>query len=198
MTDAIAKIAWPINTERLMLRRLKAGDLLDTWRYRQLPEVAQWITSGPTELADYERLYFEEGRMERDVAVLLRQEDGQDVLIGTVMVKINDAWGQSEVVEQARQTQAELGWSFDPQYSGRGYATEAVRAVIGLCFNQLGLRRLTAECFAANEPSWKLMERLGMRREAYTKADGLHRNGEWMDGMSYAILAQEWPNGDLG
>ncbi|GAA1406238.1 acetyltransferase [Glutamicibacter uratoxydans] len=192
MTDALNKVAWPVHTQRLRLRRLEADDLLATWRYRQLPEVYEWITSGPTELADYERLYFEEGRRERDVAVELVDEQGAATLIGTVMVKVHDGWGQSEVVEQTLGVEAELGWSFDPAYSGLGYATEAVQAVIELCFGALGLRRLTAECFAANEPSYKLMERVGMRREAYSRASGLHRSGQWMDGMVYALLADEW------
>ena len=51
---------------------------------------------------------------------------------------------------------------------------------------------MTANCFAANEPSWRLMERLGMRREAHAVRDSLHRSGEWMDGLTYALLAEEW------
>jgi len=198
MSDALNKIAWPVHTQRLRLRRLEAEDLLATWRYRQLPEVYEWITSGPTELADYKRLYFEEGRMERDVAVELVDEQGTATLIGTVMVKVHDGWGQSEVVEQTIGTEAELWWSFDPACSGLGYATEAVQAVIELCFGAMGLRRLTAECFAANEPSYKLMERVGMRRESYSRASGLHRNGQWMDGMVYALLADEWEGSAAG
>ena len=47
-------------------------------------------------------------------------------------------------------------------------------------------------CFADNVPSWRLMERLGMRREEYAVRDSLHRSGEWLDGMTYALLADEW------
>ena len=61
-----------------------------------------------------------------------------------------------------------------------------------LCFEDLGLRRVTATCFADNEASWRLMERAGMRRELYTVRDSLHRSGEWLDGMGYALLADEW------
>ena len=49
-----------------------------------------------------------------------------------------------------------------------------------------------ALCFADNEPSWRLMERVGMRREQHTKQDSLHRDGQWLDGMMYALLADEW------
>ena len=108
------------------------------------------------------------------------------------MLQIADGWAQAEVAEQARGVQAELGWVFHPDHTRRGYATEAVRALIRLCFDDLGLRRVTAGCFAANESSWRLMERVGMRRESYSVRESLHRSGEWLDGMEYALLADEW------
>jgi hypothetical protein len=49
-----------------------------------------------------------------------------------------------------------------------------------------------ALCYADNEPSWRLMERLGMRREEYAVQDSLHRTKGWLDGMTYAVLADEW------
>ena len=67
--------------------------------------------------------------------------------------------------------------------------------VLRVCFEDLGLRRVTAECFATNEASWRLMERVGMRREAHSVRDSLHRSGEWMDGLGYALLADEWRRG---
>jgi RimJ/RimL family protein N-acetyltransferase len=67
-----------------------------------------------------------------------------------------------------------------------------VREVLRVCFEDLGLRRVTAECFAENEASWRLMERVGMRRETHTVRESLHRSGEWLDGFGYALLADEW------
>lgn len=64
--------------------------------------------------------------------------------------------------------------------------------MIDVCFGPLGLRRVQAGCFADNGPSWRLMERLGMRREEFSRKTALHRSGEWLDGMSYGILAEEW------
>ncbi len=51
---------------------------------------------------------------------------------------------------------------------------------------------MTANCFAANDASWRLMERVGMRRELHTVRESLHRSGQWPDGMGYALLADEW------
>ena len=52
--------------------------------------------------------------------------------------------------------------------------------------------RTTAECFADNVASWRLMEKLGMRREAHTVKDSLHRDKGWLDGFTYALLEDEW------
>jgi RimJ/RimL family protein N-acetyltransferase len=77
----------------------------------------------------------------------------------------------------------------DPSATGRGYATEAVRELVRICFEELGLRRVVATCFAENEPSWRLMERVGMHRELHAVRDALHRSGEWCDTYRYALLA---------
>ena len=56
----------------------------------------------------------------------------------------------------------------------------------------LGLRRVIALCFADNEPSWRLMEKVRMRREAHTVQESLHRERGWLDGYAYGLLADEW------
>ncbi len=114
------------------------------------------------------------------------------VVVGDLMLAIEDAWSQTEVAEQARGVQAELGWCIGTRYQGNGYAREAIEELLRICFEDLGLRRVVANCFADNVASWRLMERLGMRRELYTVRESLHRSGEWLDGMGYALLAEEW------
>ena len=113
-------------------------------------------------------------------------------VIGDLMIGIEDSWSQAEVADAARGTAATIGWALDPAFGGRGLATEAVDALLRICFIDLGVRRVRADCFTANEPSWRLMERVGMRREAHTVGDALHRSGRWYDGYQYAILAEEW------
>jgi len=112
-------------------------------------------------------------------------------IIGDFMLKVEDAWAQAEVADQARDTQAELGWVLDPAHTGHGYATEAVRELLRHCFRDLGLRRVTANCFLDNDTSWRLMERVGMRRELHAIRESLHRSGRWLDTVGYAILEEE-------
>ena len=58
----------------------------------------------------------------------------------------------------------EIAWRFRPAFQGRGLATAAARQVLAEAFGPLGLRRVVAFTVPANERSWRLMERLGMRR----------------------------------
>jgi RimJ/RimL family protein N-acetyltransferase len=183
--------AWPIRTARLEVRRATPDDLDAIWGYRRLPEVNTWLGGAPATLEVFRERLQDPERLETLFAITLLK-DGGARLIGDIMVRIGDGWSQREVRDQAAGVEAELGWALAPEFTGHGYATEAVRAVIDVCFGRLGLRRVHAGCFAANEPSWRLMERLGMRREELSRKTALHRSGEWMDGMSYGILAEEW------
>ncbi len=116
-------------------------------------------------------------------------------VVGDLMLVVQDSWAQAEVAEQERATNGLLGWAFHPDVSGRGLATEAVAELMRHAFDDLGLRRVAADCFADNEPSWRLMERLGMRREAHHLKNSLHRDHGWMDEYAYALLAEEWRAG---
>jgi len=187
MSSPLDAITWPVRTERLMLRPATREDLEATWQFRRLDGVGRWLTRAPATLEQH-RAQLEDGaRLAKTLVVVL---DGE--VIGELMLQVEDAWSQAEVAERARDVQAELGWVLHPDRAGHGYATEAVRGLIDLCFVELGLRRVTAQCFADNVSSWRLMERLGMRRESYTVRDSLHRSGEWFDGVGYALLAEEW------
>jgi len=184
---ATAALAHPLHTERLTLRSANASDADATWKYRRLESVGAWLTEVPTDLEAYRATFADPARLATTVVV---ERDGQ--VIGDFMLRVEDAWAQAEVSDQARNTQAELGWVLDPAHTGHGYATEAVRALLTHCFHDLGVRRVVANCFLANETSWRLMERLGMRREVHALAESLHRSGEWLDTVAYAVLASEW------
>jgi RimJ/RimL family protein N-acetyltransferase len=180
-------ITWPVRTDRLTLRPATPDDLEATWQFRRLDDVNRWLTRAPATLQEYRTRFGDPASLAKTLVVEL-----DTVVIGDLLLQVDDAWAQAEVVDQTRGVQAELGWVLHPAHTGHGYATEAVRELIRLCFEDLGLRRVTANCFAANDASWRLMERVGMRRELYTVRDSLHRCGEWLDGMGYALLADEW------
>jgi RimJ/RimL family protein N-acetyltransferase len=183
----LSAVPWPVRTERLMIRPATPDDVEPTWRFRRLPEVGRWLTSAAQDREGYIAKFIDPERLAKTLVI---ERDG--AIVGDLMIAIQDAWAQTEVVDRARAVQAELGWVIDPAQAGHGLGTEAARAVLRICFDDLGLRRVIAQCFADNVPSWRLMERIGMRREQYTLRDSLHRSGEWLDGMAYAILTEEW------
>ncbi|MDK7743066.1 GNAT family N-acetyltransferase [Helcobacillus massiliensis] len=179
-------IPWPIRTDRLVLRRLRPTDLDRLWEYRSLPEVHQWLGGSITDFAAFEARF--PSICEHGIAVEL---DGR--VIGDLRAVVGDAWSQVGMEHLAKNTEAVLGWVFDPEAAGRGYATESVGALITACFAHLGVRRVSGSCFAANEPSARLMKRLGMRLEEHSRKTALHRSGEWMDTMMFGVLADDWP-----
>ncbi len=187
MPQDLSAVAWPMRTERLTFRPATEDDVAAAWAFRRLPEVQEWMTTADTDRVTFARRFVDPDRLSKTLAIEL---DG--VLIGDLMLAVGDAWAQAEVRDRASGVQAEIGWCLSPEHQGRGYATEAVRELLRICFEELGLRRVVAMCFADNVPSWRLMERLGMRREEYAVRDSLHRSGEWLDGMTYALLVDEW------
>jgi RimJ/RimL family protein N-acetyltransferase len=182
-------ISWPVRTERLLLRRATADDAEAIWSIRSQPGVSDWLTRAAVDHDQSVAHTTEPARLAKTLVVERLDQPG--TIIGDLMISIQDPWAQFEVADQVRGAEAELGWVFAPEHGGRGYATEAVRAAMSICFDGLGLRRVIANCFADNESSWRLMERVGMRREVHTVKDSLHRSGRWLDGLGYAMLADE-------
>ena len=184
---SIDDITWPVTTERLSFRPAEKSDAAAFHAYRRLPEVSDWLPRvSPDEAAVAQR--FEDDDFRR--RTLLIEVDGQ--VAGDLYLHVSDCWAQAEAPDSQNKRQAEIGWALDPTYQGRGLALEAVRRLVELCFTDLRLRRVFAMCFADNTGSWRLMEKLGMRREAHHVRDGLHRDRGWLDGYTYALLAEEW------
>jgi RimJ/RimL family protein N-acetyltransferase len=178
---------WPVHTARLTIRPAVAEDAEATWRFRQHPGMNDWVPTRPANLEAYRAHFTDPDRLRKTFVAEL---DGR--VIAELMLNIENAWAHSELAEQGRDAQAELGWLLDPTYGGQGYATEAVAGLIDTCFGPLGVHRVIAICFSANEASLRLMHRLGMRHEGHYLQDSLHRSGEWLDSDLYALLASEW------
>jgi RimJ/RimL family protein N-acetyltransferase len=85
----------------------------------------------------------------------------------------------------------ELGWLIDKDYRGNGYGAEIGRALLGYGFAKLQARRIIAACHVENHASYKLMEKIKMRREAHFIKEKFY-GSEWCDRYQYAILREEW------
>jgi len=85
----------------------------------------------------------------------------------------------------------EIGWLVGKNFWQQGYGTEIGNALLKFSFQMLNLHRIIAGCHVDNHASYKLMERIGMRREAhFVKA--VKYGDTWCDRYQYAILREEW------
>ena len=182
--------AGSLRTERLVLRPVRDADVDRILEYRNLPEVTHWLLRTKVDPDAFRKAWLgaAEDPDDHSVAVAL---DG--VVIGTVSLDLVDGMGQPGMPPR---TEAHLGYIFDPAYAGQGYATEAVTAVVAHAFEQLGVRRITAGCFADNLASVRILEGLGMRREQHGIGDSWHAELGWVDGYTYALLASQWSGSD--
>lgn len=181
------RTSWPRHTRRLTIRPVTAADLPALYAVRSLPEVAEWMPSHPR---SYEDFVLRQGASHAMERCLVMEVDG--TVVGDLYLHVEDAWAQAEVSEQGAAAQAEIGWCLSPDHQGHGYVTEAMTELVRLCFEDLGVRRLTANAFADNAASLRVMERLGMVCEARNRADSLHRDLGWVDGVTYALLREDW------
>ena len=178
MTDEIV-------TERLVLRTLRPGDAEAMFAYRSDPEVARY-QGWQRESVDEVRAFiadlatnepFAPGTW-RQFAIVLRAEDA---MIGDCGVH----------VPHDEPEQAMFGITLATAFQRRGYASEALRALLRLAFDTLGKHRVYASIDPRNAASLALFERAGFRREAH-HVESLWLMGEWVDDVVVAILAREW------
>lgn len=166
----------PLTTSRLSLRRFSGSDLTDYMGYQGLPEVRRHL-HGAAMTEEAARSFLarqaasrgdERGRYQA-LAVVHRSDRRVIGDVGAFLPLSPDDEG-------------DIGFQFHPAYHGRGFAIEAVGALIEHLFTRLGLRRLTAGCDRANVASSRLLERAGMRRLEDTD-DG---------SLSYELTRETW------
>lgn len=183
MTPTLDDLTWPRRTDRLALRPPRVEDIAAIFAYRSDPEVTRWMSGRATSVEQLGAHVLGSGN------TLVVERDG--VVVGDLMLRVADAWSQAEVRDRARGAQAELGWCIAPEHQRQGYAVEVVRELVTATF-ELGVHRIEAGCFAANLASRRVMDRVGFRQEGYHVRESLHRDGTWMDGISFALLDEEW------
>jgi RimJ/RimL family protein N-acetyltransferase len=176
----------PIRTERLELRLFRPEDFTDSYAYHSRPDVVRYLYQEPRTVDEYRAVLA--GKIARrsfsaegDRLSLAVVPDGVGHVVGDVMLM----WTSLE------HRQGEIGFVFHPDQHGRGYAGEASAALLDIGFNGLGLHRISGRLDARNTASARVLEKLGMRREAHLVQNEFVK-GEWTDECIYAILRDEW------
>ena len=186
MNSEAQKRICAITTARLVIRPFKLNDLNDLVGIHSNPEVVRflyWETRSKEEMADV---------LKKRMAALNPPQPGSTLVLAVVLQETHRVIGEvSLAYRSGEHLQGEIGFVFNPNFQGKGYAKEATQAVLELGFEKLKLHRLSGHCDARNISSFKLMESLGMRREAHFIQNEKFK-GEWSDELVYALLREEW------
>lgn len=179
-------ISTPINTSRLILRPFQDADLSDIFEYHADPEVVRYMYWNVRDL-DQTR-----SALEQKKAWTSLTSEGDALCLAVELTEIHKVIGEVILFwRSAQYQQGEVGYVFHPGFGGKGYATEAAKEMLKIGFEQMLFHRIYARCDPRNVPSWRLMERLGMRREAHFVHNEIFK-GEWSDEFYYAMLRDEW------
>jgi RimJ/RimL family protein N-acetyltransferase len=178
--------AYPIRTERLLLRPLTTDDADALLAYRSRPDVCRYLPFEPMD----RRVIAE--RLANQWATTALTDEGQALTLGIVLAATGSLIGDVILFWHSRLHRGgELGYVLNPAFGGHGFATEAARAVLGLGFDGLGLHRIVARLDERNCASARMARRLGMRQEARLVENELFK-GEWSTELDFAMLAGEW------
>lgn len=175
-----------LETARLVLRPVRRRDAPDIFSYASDPEVSRFVLWEPHRSLSETRSYIRYVRalyhrgMPSSWAVVLRET-------GRVVGTIGFMW-YSDV-----NASAEVGYSFSREVWNRGYATEALQAVISSAFASLPLNRLEAQHDVRNPASGRVMEKCGMKREG-TLRQRIKNKGEYVDVVLWSLLRTELEN----
>ena len=188
-----------LETDRLVLRRYCESDLEDLYEYLSDSEVVKFepylpmIKEEPEKPKDSEVVKFEPylPMNRNEVKDNLVWRISTDEMIAVELKANHKMIGNVYLGKREFETM-ELGYVFNRHYWGKGYAKESCEALIKWAF-QNGVHRIYAECNPLNTNSWRLLEALGLSREAYLKQNIYFWKDEnnqpiWMDTLIYAIL----------
>jgi RimJ/RimL family protein N-acetyltransferase len=178
--------AYPIETARLRIRPFVEHDLQQVIALYSEPKVLRYLYVGPRtndEIATslQERCKKTVLEAEGDKLVLAVELEETGICVGEVIL----VW-LSETHKSA-----EIGFLVHPGFQGRGYAYEASLPLLHFGFEVMNFHRIIGRCDGRNAASARLMEKLGMRREAHLIENEFIK-GEWADELVFAMLQREW------
>jgi RimJ/RimL family protein N-acetyltransferase len=176
----------PIETDRLTLRRYLESDYDDLLKLQSNDDVTRFLL--------YDSKTPEEVResLAKRLTAVAMNADGQALTLAVILRETGQHLGEVTLfVHSIEHKTGEIGFVFHPESHGHGYAAEAAVELLRLGFDELGMHRIIGQLWAANTASANLLIRLGLRLEAHFVKAELHE-GEWADGMIFAMLAEEW------
>jgi [ribosomal protein S5]-alanine N-acetyltransferase len=173
-----------IHTSRLLIRRFQAQDDISLFEYLSNPRVYRFEPGDPISLEEAKEIAWERAHGTEFWAVILKSNQK---LVGHLYF---------EHIDPKAFLTWELGYIVNPAFHNQGYATEAADGLVRYGFQHFGIHRVIAHCNPENVASWRVMEKIGMRREGTFRKNVFFRTAPdgsplWLDTFEYAILRED-------
>lgn len=180
------KPSFPLQTARLLLRPFAANDLEALLAIQSRDDVTRYLYWDPRTAAEVREVL---DRKVRSTAIVA---EGDNLSLAAVLRESGELIGDCSLHwSSAEHRQAEVAFIFHPDHHGHGYATEAAGALLTLAFDELRVHRVVGRLEARNSASARVLQRLGMRKEAEL-IENERVKGEWQSEIVYALLEREW------
>jgi RimJ/RimL family protein N-acetyltransferase len=182
----VLKPDYPLTTARLILRPFTPDDFDALYDLQSRDEVTRYLLFDTRDHAQVRR------SLEEKIQAAVLSDEGGNLDLAVVLPETGTVIGDVILFWRSREHRlGEIGYVFHPDHGGKGYATEAAEAMLRLGFDELGLHRVIGRLDGRNTASARVLERLGMRREAQFVRNEFVK-GEWTDEIVYAMLEDEW------
>jgi RimJ/RimL family protein N-acetyltransferase len=155
-----------LKTERLLLRPFRKSDADDVQAYNQDQEIGRYAVGIPP-------LSYSRETVDKLAAMFADPPEGQGILQMFAIERMRQVIGEivlNQGEEYKRNQRADLSYTLARPCWNKGLATEAARAVMDWAFKTHDIYRLCAWCDPRNASSWRVMEKLGMKREGQLRS----------------------------
>jgi len=172
-----------IKTERLLLRKFTREDCEDLYVFCGNPEVVRFLSYRPHESVE----------TVKNVLDMWVKSYENKAYYHWAIVFDNKVIGNIEAMNMEDDCfRCHFGWQLDIPYWNKGIMTEAARAVVDFLFGVVGFDRLQSGCDTRNTGSYRVMEKIGMQREALFRRYIYQKDGSIGDKYIYAIIKSDW------
>ena len=171
-----------IKTKRLLIRNFTEDDCNDLYEYLSDKETYKYEPGEPITIETAKILCNERSNDSKFLAIQLKKKVIGHIYFGQIKPKKLIIW--------------ETGFIFNRKYQGKGYATESLMAIIEYGFKNMNVHKVIAHCNPKNVSSWRLLERVKMKREGRLRANIYFHNDEngtpiWLDTYEYGLLKSD-------